>query len=139
MLSNHLSFLYLFLLWPSIFPSIRVLSSESAVCIRWSKYQSFSISPFKEYSGLISFRIDWLELLAVHGILKSLLQHHSSKASNLWCSAFFMVQLSHPCTTTGKTIALTVWTFVEKVMFLLFNTLVRFVIDKYKISLSFLF
>ena len=139
MLSNHLSFLYLFLLWPSIFPSIRVLSSESAVCIRWSKYQSFSISPFKEYSGLISFRIDWLELLAVHGILKSLLQHHSSKASNLWCSAFFMVQPSHPCTTTGKTIALTVWTFVEKVMFLLFNTLVRFVIDKYKISLSFLF
>ena len=139
MLSNHLSFLYLFLLWPSIFPSIRVFSSESALCIRWSKYQSFSISPSKEYSGLISFRIDWLELLAVHGILKSLLQHHSSKASNLWCSAFFMVQLSHPCTTTGKTIALTVWTFVEKVMFLLFNTLVRFVIDKYKISLSFLF
>ena len=139
MLSNHLSFLYLFLLWPSTFPSIRVFSSESALCIRWSKYQSFSISPSKEYSGLISFRIDWLELLAVHGILKSLLQHHSSKASNLWCSAFFMVQLSHPCTTTGKTIALTVWTFVEKLMFLLFNTLVRFVIDKYKISLSFLF
>ena len=102
---------------------LRVFSNESALCIRWSKYWSFSfsISPPNEYSGLISFRIDWLDLLAVQGTLKSLLQHHSSKASILWCSAFFIVQLSHPYMTTRKTIALTRWTFVGKVMSLLFN------------------
>ena len=115
------------LLLPSIFPSIRVFSNKSALCIRWPKYWSFSfsISPSNEYSGLISFRIDWLDLLAVQGTLKSLLQHHSSKASVLWCSAFFMVQLSHPYTTTGKPIALTRQTFVGKVMSLLFNMLCR--------------
>ena len=116
------------------FPSIRVFSNESAVCIRWSKNWSlsFSISPSNEYSGLISFRIDWLNLLAVQRTLKSpwasSLQHHSLKASGLWCSAFFMIQLSHPYMTTGKTIALTRWTFVSKVMSLLFNMLSRFVI-----------
>ena len=113
---------------PSIFPSIRVFSNELALPISWSKYWSFSISPSNEYSGLISFRIDWFHLLAVQGTLKSLLQHHTLKASILWCSAFFMVQLSHPYMTTGKTIALTRWTFVNKVMSLLFNTLFRFII-----------
>ena len=105
--------------------SIRVFSNESILCMRWPKYQSFSfsISPSKEHSGLISFRMDWLDLLAVQGTLKSLLQHHSSKASIFLCSAFFTVQLSHPYMTTGKTIALTRWTFVGKVMSLLFNML----------------
>ena len=110
--------------------SIKVFSNESALRIRWPKYWSFSfsISPANEYSGLISFRMDWLDLLAVQGTLKSLLQHHSSKASILQCSAFFIVQLSHPYMTAGKTIALTRWTFVGKVMFLLFNMLSRLVI-----------
>ena len=118
------------LLPPSIFPSIRVFSNESVLRIRWPKYWSFSfsISPSNEYSGLISFRTDWLDLLSVQGTLKSLLQHHSSKASILWCSAFFMVQLSHPYMTTGKTIALTRLTFVGKVISLLFNMLSRLVI-----------
>ena len=111
------------LLLPSIFPSIRVFSNESVLHIKWPKYWgfSFNISPSNEYSGLISFRIDWFDLLTVQGTLKSLLQHHSSKASILWCSAFFMVQLSHPYMTTGKTIDLTRWTFVSKVMSLLFG------------------
>ena len=115
------------LLLPSIFPSIRVFSNESTLHIRWPKYWSFSfsISPSNEYSGLISFGIDWFDLLAVQGTLKSLLQHHSSKASILWCSAFFMAQLSHPYMTTGKTIALARWTFVGQVMSLLFNMLSR--------------
>ena len=119
-----------FLLLPSIFPSIRVFSNETDLYIRWPKYWSFSfsISPSNEYSGLISFRMDWFDLLAVQGILKSLLQHHSSKASILLCSAFFIVQLSHPYMTTGKTITLTRRTFVGKVMSLLFNMLCRFVI-----------
>ena len=123
--SNHLIPCHPLLLPPSIFPSIRVFSNESVLHIRWSKYwsYSFSISPFNEYSGLISFRMDWLNFLAVQGTLKSLLQHHSSKASILRCSAFFMVRLSHPYMTTGKTIALTRWTFVSKVMFLLLNML----------------
>ena len=114
----------------SIFPSIRVFSKESVLCIRWPKYWrfSFSISPSNEYSGLISFRIHWLDLLAVQETLKSLLQHHSSKASILWCSAFFMVQLSHPYMITGKTIALTRQTFVDKVMSMPFHTLSRLVI-----------
>ena len=118
------------LLPSSIFPSIRVFSNESVLCIRWPKDWSFSfsISPSNEYSGLISFRMDWLDLLAVQGTLRSLLQHHSSKASILWHSAFFMVQLSHPYMTTGKTIALTRQTFVGKVMSLLFNMLSRLVI-----------
>ena len=116
------------LLLPSIFPNIRVFSDVLALCIRWLKYWSFSISPSKEYSGLISFRIDWFDLLAVQGTLKSLPQHHSSKASIFWHSAFFMVQLSHPHMTTGKTIALTTWTFVGKVISLLYNTLSRFVV-----------
>ena len=113
--SSHL-ILYHPLLLPSIFPSIRVFSNESVLCIRWPNYWnfSFSISPFNEYSGLISVRIDWFDLLAVQGTLKSLLQHHSSKASILWCSAFLMVQLSHPYMTTGKTIALTRRTVVAK-------------------------
>ena len=129
-LSNHLILCHPFLLLPSIFPSIRVFSNESAVCIRWSKYWSFSfnISPSNDYSELISFRMDWLDLLAVQGTLKSLLQHRSSKASILWLSAFFMVQLSHPYITTAKTIALTRQTFVGKVMSLLFNMLSRLVI-----------
>ena len=112
--SNHIILCRPLLLLPSIFPSIRVFSNESVLHIRWPKYWSFSfsISPFNEYSGLISFRMDWLDLLAVQGILKSLLQHHSSKASILWCSAFFTVQLSLPYMTTGKTIALTRQTFV---------------------------
>ena len=115
---------------PSIFPSIRVFSNESILHIRWPRYWNFSvsISPSNEYSRLISFRMDWLDLLAVQGTLKSLLQHHSSKASILWCSAFFIVQLAHPYRTTGKTIALTRQTFVGKVMSLLFNTLSRLVI-----------
>ena len=114
MLSNHLILCHPLLLLPSIFPSIRVFSSESALHIRWPKYWSFSfsISPSNEYAGLISFRIDWLDLLAVQGTFESLLQHHNSKASILWHSAFFMVQLSHPYVTTGKTIAFTMLTFV---------------------------
>ena len=118
------------LLLSLIFPNIRVFSNESALHIRWPKYWSFSfnISPTKEHPGLISFRMDWLDLLAVHGTLKSLLQHHSAKASILLCSAFFIVQLSHPYMTTGKTIALTKQTFVDKVMSLLFNMLSRLVI-----------
>ena len=118
------------LLLPSVFPSIRVFSNESALRIRWPKYWSFSssISPSNEYSKLISFRIDWFDLLAVQGTLKSLLQHHSLKALILWHSAFLMIQLSHPYTTFRKTIALTIHTFVGKVMSLLFNTLSRFVI-----------
>ena len=117
------------LLLLSVFPSIRVFSNESALHIRWPKYWSFSfnISPSNEYSGLISFRMDWLDLLAVQGTLKSLLQHHSSKASIIRHSAFFMVHLSHPFLTTGKTIALTRWTFVGKAMSLLFNILSRLV------------
>ena len=128
--SNHLILCRPLLLLPSIFPSIRVFSNESALHIKWTKYWSFSfsISPSNDYSGLISFRMDWLDLLAVQGTLKSLLQHHSSKASILRCSAFFIVQLSHPYMTTGKTIALTRWTFVGKVMSLLFNMLSRLVI-----------
>ena len=128
--SNHLIQCHPFLLLPSILPSIRVFSYESVLCIRWPKYWSFnfSISPSNEYLELISFRIDWFDLLAVQRTLKSLLQHCSSKASVLWCSAFFMVQLSHPYMTTGKTIALTRQTFVGKVKSLLFNTLSRFVI-----------
>ena len=127
--SNHL-ILCCPLLLPSIFPSIRVFSNEWAAHIRWPKYWSFSfsISPSNEYSGLISFRMYWLDLLAVPGTLKSLLQHHSSKASILQCSAFFIVQLSHPYITAGKTIALTRGTFVGKVMSLLFNMLSRLVI-----------
>ena len=115
---------------PSIFPSISVFSNQSVLRIRWPKYWSFSFStsPSNEYSGLISFRIDWLDLLAIQGTVKSLIQHHSSKASILQCSSFFIVQLSHPHTTTGKTIALTRWAFVGKVMSLLFNMLSRLVI-----------
>ena len=128
--SNYLILCHPLLVLPSIFPSIRVFSNESGLCIRWSKYWSFSfsISPSNEYSGLISFRMDWLDLLAVQGTLKSLLQHHSSKASILWHSIFFMVQSSHPYMTNGKTIVLTRWTFVHKVMCLIFNMLSRLVI-----------
>ena len=128
--SNHLIFCHPLLLPPSIFPSIRVFSNESALHIRWLKNWSFSfnISPSNEHPGLISFRVDWLDLLAVQGTLKSLLQHHSSKASILRCSAFFIVQLSHPYMTTGKTIALTRQTFVDKIMWLLFKMLSRLVI-----------
>ena len=128
--SNHLNLCRPFLLLPSSFPSTRVFSNESVLHITWPKYRSFSfnISPSNEYSGLISFRIDRMDLLAVQGTLKSLLQHHSLKVSILWCSAFFIVQLSHPCMTTGKTIALERWTFVGKVMSLLFNMLSRLVI-----------
>ena len=127
--SNHLILFCSLLLLPSIFPSIRVFSNESVLHIRWPKYWSFSfsISPSNDYSGLISFRI-WLDLLAVQGTLKSLLQCYSSKASIRWCSAFFMVQVLHPYMTSEKTIALTKWTFVGKVMSLLFNMLSRFVI-----------
>ena len=127
--SNHLIVCHPLLFSPSIFPSIRVFSTESVLCIRWPKYWSFSfsISPSNEYSGLISLRMNWLDLLAVQGTLKSLLQHHSSKASILWRSAFFMAQLSHPYMTTGKTIVLTRRTFVGKVMSLLFNMLSRLV------------
>ena len=128
--SNHLIFCRPLLLLPSIFPSIRVLSNESVLCIRWPKYWSFSfnISPFNEHPGLISFRMDWLDLLSVQGTLESLFQHHSSKSSILQHSAFFIVQLSHPYMTTGKTIALTRQTFVGKVMSLLFNMVFRLVI-----------
>ena len=128
--SNHLILCRPLLLLPSIFPNIRVFSNESTLRIRWPKYWSFSfnISPSNEYPGLISFRMDWLNLLTVQGTLKSLLQYHSSKASILQCSAFFIVQLSHPHMTTGKTIALTRQTFVGKVMYLLFNMLSRLVI-----------
>ena len=127
--SNHLILCHPLLLLPSIFPSIRVFSNESALRVRWPKYWSFSfkISPFNEHPGLI-FRMDWLDLLAVQGTLKSLLQHHTSKASILWHSAFFIVQLSHPYMTTGKTIALTRRTFVGKVVSQLFNMLSRLVI-----------
>ena len=120
--SNHL-ILCRPLLLPSVFRRIRVFSNKLAPCIRWPKYWSFSISPSNEYSGLISFRIDWLDLLAVQGTLKSILQHYCSKASVLWHSDFFMVQLLHPYMTAGKTIALTIWTFVSKVISLLFNML----------------
>ena len=128
--TKHFTLCHPLLLFPSIFPRIRVFSKESVLRIRWPKYCSFnfSISSFNEYSRLISFSMDWLDLLAVHGTLKSLLQHHSSKASILQCSAFLIVQLSHPYMTTGKTIALTTWTFVDKVMFLLFNMLSRLAI-----------
>ena len=131
MLSNSLILYCPLFLVPSVFPSIRVFSNESALHLRWPKYWSFSfsiISPSKEYSGLISFKIDWFDLLAVQGTLKSLLQYHNSKASILQCSAFFMVQLSHLYMTTGKTIALTIQTFVSKIMSLIFNTLSRFII-----------
>ena len=128
--SNHLILCHPLLFLPSVFPSIRIFSNESVLRIRWTKYWSFSfnISPSNEYSGLIPFRMDWFDLLAVQGTLKSLVQYHSSKASILQHSAFFMVQLSHPYMTTGKTIALTRWTFVGKVMSLLFNMLSRLVI-----------
>ena len=129
--SNHLILCHPLLLLPSIFPSIRVFSNESVLRIRWPKDWSFSfnISPSNEHSGLISFRMDWLDLLAVQGTLQSLLQHYSSKASILRCSAFFVVQLSHPYMTTGKTIALTRQTFVDKAMSLLFNMLSMLVIN----------
>ena len=128
--SNHLILCHPLLLLPSIFPSIRVFSNESALCSRWPKYWSFTfnISPSNEHPGLISFRMDWLDLLAVQGTLKSLLQHYSSKASILWPSAFFIVQASHPHMTTEKTIVLTKWTFVDKVMSLLLHMLSRLVI-----------
>ena len=130
MTSNHFILCRPLLLLSSIFPSIRTFSNDSVLCIKWSKYWgfSFNISTFNEYSGLISFRIDWVDLLAVQGILKSLLKHHSSKALILQCSGFFIVKLSHPYMTTGKTIALTRWTFVGKVMPLLFNMLSSLVI-----------
>ena len=128
--SNHLILCRPLLLLPSIFPSIKVFSNESALPIRWPKYWSFSfnISPSNEHPGPISFRMDWLDLLAVQGTLKSLLQHHNSKASILWFSTFFIVQLSHPYITTGRTIALTRQTFVDQVMSVLFNMLSRLVI-----------
>ena len=128
--SNHLIFCHHLLLLPSIFPSMRVFSNESALLIRWPKYWSFSfnVSPSNEHPALLSFRMDWLDLLAVQGTLKSLLQHHSSKASIFLQSAFFIVQISHPYMTTGKAIALIRWTFVSKVMSLLFNMLSRLVI-----------
>ena len=128
--SNYLIVCCPLLLLPLIFPSVRVFSDESALHIRWPKYWNFNfnISPSNEHPGLISFRMDWLDLFAVQGTLNSLLQHHSSKSSILQCSAFFIVQLSHPYMTTRKTIALTRWTFVDKVMSLLFNMLSRLVI-----------
>ena len=128
--SNHLILCHPLLLLPSIFPSIRAFSNELTLGIRWPKYWSFSfsISPSNEYLALISFRIEWLDLLALQGTLKNLLQHHSSKASILWCSAFFMVQLSHPYVTPGKVIALARQTFVGKIMSLLLNMLSRLVI-----------
>ena len=130
--SKHLVLCHLLLLLPSVFPSIRALSNESALCIRWSKALhlsfSYSIIPSNEYSGLISFRIDLSDPLAVQGTLKSLLQHHSLKASIVWCLAFIMVQLSQPYIATGKTRALTIWTLVGKVMSLFFNTFSGFVI-----------
>ena len=126
---NHLTLYCPLFLLPSVFPSLRFFSSELALCVRWPKYWSFSfsISTSSEYSGLISFRIDWFDLLTVQGTLKSLLQHHNLKAWILQCSALFIVQLSHPYMTTGKAIALTIWTFVGKVMSLLFNMLSRLV------------
>ena len=132
--SNHLILCCPLLFLPSISPSIRVFSNESALCIRWPKYWScnFKISPTNEHPGLISFRMDWLDLLAVQGTLKSLLQHCSSKAPILRRSAFFIVQFSHPYMTTGKTIALTRWTFVDKVMSLLFNMWSRLLVKNYK-------
>ena len=138
MLSNHLILCCPLLLLPSIFLSIRVFSSESALHIRWPKYWSFSfrISPSNEYSELISFRIDWLDLLAVQGTLKSLLQHHNLKISVLQHSAFFMVQLLHLYMTTGRTTALIVWTFIGKVMSLLLNTLSRFVVATPRLNLT---
>ena len=128
--SNHLIFCCSLVLLPSIFPSIRVLSSESVFCIRWPKHWSFrfSISPSNEYSRLISFRMDWLDLLAIQGTLKSLLQHHNLEAPILGHAAFFMVQLSHPYTTTGNNIALIRWIFVSKVMYMLFSMLSRLVV-----------
>ena len=128
--SNHLILCCPLLPLPSILPSIWVFSNESALCIRWPKYWSFSfsVSPSNEYSGFISLGIDWFDLLTVQGTLKSLLQHHNSDASILWCSAFFMVQLSHPCMTTRKTVALTILTFIVKMVSLLFNMLSRFTI-----------
>ena len=128
MLSNHLILCHPLLLLSSIFPSTRVFSNELGLHIRWPEYWSFSISPSNEYSELISFRIDWFDLLAVEGIPKSLLQHRSSKASILQCSAFFMAKLSYLYMTIGKTIALTRWTFVSKVISLLFNMLCEFII-----------
>ena len=130
--SNHLILCHPLLLLPSIFPSSKVFSNESVLCIRWPKYGSFSFSPSNEYSGLISFRMDWFDLLAVQGTLKSLLQHHSSKALILQCSAFFMVQRSHLDMTTGKTTALTIRNFVGKVMSLLFIMLPSLVIAFFK-------
>ena len=129
MLSNYLTICCPLLLLPSVFPNFRIFSNKLALCIKWPKYWSldFSISPSNEYSGLISFRIDWFDLLAVQRTLKSLLQHHSLKVPVLQCSAFFMVQLSHPYMTTGKTIALTRWTVVGKVMSVLFKRVSRFV------------
>ena len=128
--SNHLTLCHPLLLLPSIFPSIRVFPNKSVLHIRWPKYWSFSFSTSlsNEYSGLTYFRIDWFDLLSLQGTLKSLLQHHSSRASIVWCSALLKVQLSHPYMTTGKTIVLTRWTFVSKVMSLLFNMLSRLVI-----------
>ena len=128
--SNHLTLCHPLLLLPSIFPSIRVFPNKSVLHIRWPKYWNFSFSTSlsNEYSGLTYFRIDWFDLLSLQGTLKSLLQHHSSRASIVWCSALLMVQLSHPYMTTGKTIVLTRWTFVSKVMSLLFNMLSRLVI-----------
>ena len=139
--SNHLIFCHPLLLMPSIFHRIRVFSNESALHMRWPKYWGFSfkISPSNEHPRLISFRMDWLDLLAVQGILESLLQHHSSKASILLCSAFFIFQLSHPYLTTYKTIALTRWTFVDKVLSLLFNMLTRLVITFLKLFIYCLF
>ena len=141
MSSNRLILCHSLLLPPSIFPNIRVFSSESILCIRWPKYWSFSfnISPSNEHPGPTSFRMDWLDFLAVQGTLKSLLQHHSSKATILRCSAFFIVQLSHPHLTTGKNIPLTRWTFVGKVMSLLLNMLSRLVITFLPKSKIFLF
>ena len=139
--SNHLIFCHSLFLLPSIFPSIRVFSKELVLCIRWPKYWSFSFSiSLSEYSGMISFRINWFYLLAVQLALKSLLQHHSSKASILQCSVFFIVQLLHPYMTSGKTIALTRWTFVSKIISLLFNMLSRWVIvflPRNKLSFNF--
>ena len=139
--SNNLILCHPLLLLPSIFPSIRDISNESVLYIRWPNYWSFnfSISPSNEYSELISFKIDWFDLLAAQGTLKSLLQHHSSKALVHWCSAFFMVQLSNPYMTTGKTIALTRWIFVDKVMSLLFNVLSRLAIAFFQKQASFNF
>ena len=135
MISNHLILCRPLLLLPSIFPSIRVFSNESALSIRWPKYWSFSINPSNECLGLIAFRIDWFDLLAIQGTLKSLLQHHSSKASILWCSTLFMVQLSHPYLTTRKTIALSLQTFVGKVMSLLFNRFLIGFLSRFVIAL----